>query len=249
MKRRSIESVSPSSGTVSHAGAEGRAALRERLARAEQALSDSEREVRRLEREIAELRVAVRHAVGVEVHDDLGQLLTGAAFLAQTLLNDAPGELSQVAARLLALVNECALRAHRIAEGLVPVPATSRSLPEHLRELARTTSQTFGVHCVCFVPEGFPDMDPETISHLHSIAREAVVNAVRHSSGRHISIELEETRGVRALTVRDDGAGIRVGPAAPGLGLRNMHRRAELLGGVLSIGPLSSGGSEVRCVW
>jgi signal transduction histidine kinase len=220
------------------------------LAEARRALVESSRAVRRLEAELEGARDAVRRSLGVEVHDDLGQLLTGVAFLAQSLLEDVPEPLVPGARRLVRLVNQSIERAHEIAEGLSPAPLPGRSLAERLTELARTTSQTFEVECTFVPPGDFPVIAPDAVTHLHSIAREAVTNAVRHAKGTLITIELTYAGGSCALTVRDNGPGFPPGSRPDGLGLRNMEHRASLLGGTIELRNAGAGGGvEVRCVW
>jgi signal transduction histidine kinase len=220
------------------------------LVEARRALVESSRAIRRLEAELEGARDAVRRSLGVEVHDDLGQLLTGVAFLAQGLLNDVPEPLVPAARRLLRLVNQSIERAHEIAGGLSPVPLPGRSLSEHLAELARVTTQTFEVECTFVPAEDFPVIAPDAVAHLHSIAREAVANAVRHATGTRVTIELAHAGGLRALTVRDNGSGLPRGSRPDGLGVRNMEHRASLLGGTLEVRNAGAGGGvEVRCVW
>lgn len=123
------------------------------------------------------------------------------------------------------------------------------TIEQHLRDLARTTSDTFGIECVFVTAGDFRALDAESVHHLQSIAREAVNNAVRHSKGRCISIELTQSGDRRVLTVRDDGRGLSPVSARKGLGLGNMSRRARSLGGTLELLPAAGGGTEVRCAW
>jgi two-component system NarL family sensor kinase len=219
------------------------------LAEARRALVESSRAIWRLEAELEGARDAIRQSVGLAVHDDIGQLLTGVAFLAQSLLEEVPAQLAPAVERLVRLVNQSIERAHEIAEGMSPARVSGRSLDEHLEELAFATTQTFRLECIFASPGTFPAIDVEATTHLHSIAREAVTNAVRHARGTVIAIELAYIEGLRVLTVRDNGRGFPDGPRRVGLGLRSMEHRAKELGATLEFRAARGGGVEVRCAW
>ena len=78
------------------------------------------------------------------------------------------------------------------------------------------------------------------------VAQEALTNAARHADARHVELSLATSTEALTLSVCDDGRGI--DPRASGEGIRGMHARARLVGGILHIGPAvqSAGGTEVR---
>jgi signal transduction histidine kinase len=87
-----------------------------------------------------------------------------------------------------------------------------------------------------------------TATHLYRIAQEAVNNALKHSRGKRIEISLLERNGVITLKVFDNGNGIdKKRENGPGMGLRIMSYRAELIGAALSIGQANGGGTEMTC--
>ena len=91
-------------------------------------------------------------------------------------------------------------------------------------------------------------VDGVIAAELLATLREALSNAVRHSGGRHLEVELSIDDRV-TLLVLDDGVGIDTRTPAPGSegrGLANMADRAESLGGSLSLSPRPGGGTEVR---
>ena len=89
--------------------------------------------------------------------------------------------------------------------------------------------------------------DVGTASHLFRIAQEAVRNALRHAQARQIEILLLGDASHLTLTVSDDGPGRPREDRMPGLGLRIMAHRAEILGGDLAIESVDGGGTRVRC--
>ncbi|MCW0214361.1 MAG: GAF domain-containing sensor histidine kinase [Pseudonocardia sp.] len=89
--------------------------------------------------------------------------------------------------------------------------------------------------------------DEGVVAHVLAVAREAVSNAVRHSGARTVTVTLdaESAEGELLLDVVDDGAGIPAGVARSGL--NNLAERAEQLGGRLTVGPRTGGGT--RLLW
>jgi signal transduction histidine kinase len=80
-------------------------------------------------------------------------------------------------------------------------------------------------------------------------ASEAVANAARHSGGTQCWVRLSGQSGELLLEVTDDGAGINPERPAGGVGLGSMAGRVDAVGGVLSVGPSSEGGTSVRATF
>lgn len=202
---------------------------------------------RRIEREILENSEAIRRGFGRDLHDGLGQLLTGVAFLAHGLTRDVPDNLRPRVERLTTLANSAIRRTHEIAEGLAPALPDGVTLSERLSEFARATSDTYGVACVFESQGDFSDMPPERGIQVFLIAQEGIMNAVRHARCQHIRVELTRQGPLHSLTVTDDGVGLS-GDLPAGLGIRSMGYRARVLGGRLELLARSDGpGLEVRC--
>jgi signal transduction histidine kinase len=91
---------------------------------------------------------------------------------------------------------------------------------------------------------------PDSIAalHLYRIAQEAVSNAVRHGRASEVGILMQVENGQLSLRIRDNGSGLAQAPdQSPGLGLRTMRYRAEIIGAALGITPGENGGTEVTC--
>src|SRR4030095_11284587 len=84
--------------------------------------------------------------------------------------------------------------------------------------------------------------------HVYRIAEEAVGNAIRHSNGDKITIELDTVSSHEGvLTVSDNGRGFRSGSEPEGMGLQNMQYRAGIIGGTLKISSSPKRGTRVQC--
>jgi PAS domain S-box-containing protein len=204
--------------------------------------------LRGLEREVLESSEAVRRNFGRDLHDGLGQLLTGIAFLAYGLARDVPEEQRARAERLMTLVNSAIARTHQIAEGLAPALPQGSSVGEQLAEFAQMVTETYGLDCPFETRGDLSQLDPEAGIQVFMIAQEAIMNAVRHAKCRHIAVELTREGPLYSLKVSDDGSGLLSAPRPNGLGIRSMGYRARVLGGHLELlTDRQRGGLEVRC--
>lgn len=220
-------------------------------------------EARELERTVEEISEAEQRRIGQDLHDGLGQHLTGVAFLSKALqqrllASHHPGAAD--AATINDLVNEAIGWTRDLARGLAPMDLDRTSLPESLRELALKTSRMFNVECTYQGIERIIVADDTMALNLYRVAQEAVSNAVKHGKAAAIRICLEESGSGLALTVHDDGVGfayaegrqhVRRDPSGvpvSGMGLLVMKYRAGVMGGTLEIDTGSGRiGTTVRC--
>ncbi len=208
-------------------------------------------ERRKLEKEISEISTREQRRIGQELHDGLGQELTGLGYLAETLFCDLQaGESSNAeTANRLARGMEHALDQTRIiAKGLVPVEIEAAGLVSAVKQLAANTEHHCGITCHVLCNEPAPVEDTATAAQLFRIVQEAVNNAAKHARAKNIVVSLKtDDRQIR-FEVRDDGVGIPEGTdRAAGMGLRIMNHRAGVIGATLTVGPAGGGGTLVTC--
>jgi signal transduction histidine kinase len=209
----------------------------------------SERE--RLERELLEVGGRERRRLGFDLHDGLGQHLTGTALAVQVLrekLERREAPEAAEAARAVDLIEVGIALSRKLAKGLQPVEMHAGGLMQALQEFAAATTQLFSVSCrfECESPILFADAS--TADHLYHIAREAAGNAIKHGRARNVVISLDARDEGSLLTVRDDGIGIPVSiPKNGGMGLTIMTQRAKLVGASFDIRPIGDRGTIVSC--
>ena len=209
-------------------------------------------ERRDLEREILEVSSREQERIAQDLHDGLGQVLTGATFKLQTLQNALRGRgdsaLAADAERAQDLIEQALGQARAVARGLFPVDVESHGLAAALDRLAADASEAFGIDGR-FESVGAAPVEPrERAGHLYRIAQEALANAARHSRASAVTITLDHQDPDRvALTVRDDGVGIadEALERGGGLGLRTMAYRARRVGGALDVHAPEEGGTVV----
>jgi two-component system CheB/CheR fusion protein len=209
-------------------------------------------ERKRTEQAIAAVTEEERRRFGRELHDGLGQQLTGVALLAKALQNKLAklqlpaateaGDIAELASRTLTDLK-------RQAHGLYPVELEQHGLNAALEELAANQRSLFGVACTFETCGRIPEFDTPTALHLYRIAQEAVHNGIRHGRAQSIAIRLERVETMMSLQIEDDGVGLPPRRSATGMGLTIMKHRASAVGGAMEIGPGARGGATVRVLW
>jgi PAS domain S-box-containing protein len=206
----------------------------------------------RLERAALEAAEQEARRIGRDLHDGLGQHLTGMAFLAKGLersLTERGLPEAAEAREIVTLVKEAVGHSRALAHGLAPVGVHGTELAPALENLAERTRKVFGIDCEF---QGEPvDRVPDdaTATAFYRIAQEATNNALKHGQASRITIRLEtDDEGALRLTIEDDGKGLPRTRPTEGLGLRLMKLRAETVGAKLDVGNVDEdGGTRVEC--
>jgi PAS domain S-box-containing protein len=208
-------------------------------------------ERKHLEKTILEVSGREQRRIGQDLHDGLGQHLTGIAFMSkvqeQKLMEKSMPEAGD-AAKIVKLVNEAIHKTRELARGLLPVVSEAHGLMSALQVWAGEVEDLFGISCrfQCCTPVLIHDDTMAT--HLYYIAREAVNNGIKHGHASEIVIDLSAADGQGTLTITDNGSGISEFSANNGgIGRHLMSYRARVIGGSLEIQHVSGGGTAVTC--
>ena len=208
-------------------------------------------ERRQLERELLEISEGERRRIGYDLHDSLGQHLTGIAFLSQALaqrLKAHDSAEAAEAAQIVEFVNQAIAQARKLATGLAPVTLETYGLVFALQELAANMEALFHISCTVTSEQAIHIADHAVATHLYRIVQEAANNAVQHGQAQHITITLAVLPEGFTLMVHDDGVGFpAVETAWHGMGLRIMHHRARMIGATLEVQHGVHGGTCVIC--
>jgi len=222
-------------------------------ARTSQLTQEIDRRIR-LEQQILSVSEEERRTIGRELHDSIGQQLTGIAFmtkvLEQKLTAKSLPEAEEVE-KMSVLVNQTTDQARALAKGLHPMDLSLASLMSSLPELAAGTEKLYGVNCTFKCDQPVETATPEVAVHLYRIAQEAVTNAVKHGQAENIHIDLihHETEGV--LSVRNDGVDFPedIDVRGKGIGLQIMDHRVDIIGACLDIRKAPEGGTILTCIF
>ena len=208
-------------------------------------------ERKRLENELLEITEKERRRIGLDLHDDLGQKLSGIAMMTKGLelkLAKEKSEGARDAANIHELVQQAMTHASDLAHDLATLDTAKKELPEALDELAGRVRELFHISCK-FTPKGeVPSLDSQVIAQLCKIAQEAVTNAIKHGKARRVGISLSNGSERLILSVQNDGLPFPdLRSRSTGMGLRIMNYRASLIGASLEVKAAGSKGTLVTC--
>jgi PAS domain S-box-containing protein len=206
---------------------------------------------KRLERTVLDISEREQRRIGQDLHDGLGQHLTGIAFMTKVqekkLVERQVPEASD-AAKIVQLVNDAILKTRELSRGLLPVVSEAHGLMSALRLHASEVEDLFGITCRFECENTVLVHDAPMATHLYRIAQEAVNNAIKHAHANNIVIRLFGGEREGTLMIKDDGIGIER-PLTPrtGVGLQIMNYRTGVIGGNLEIRKELPRGTSVTC--
>jgi two-component system sensor histidine kinase UhpB len=203
---------------------------RERRESALRALAAQERERRRLAREL---------------HDELGQTLTGVVLQLDGLGRAAPRDLQPAVEQVQEAARQSAEEVRDIARGLRPQALDEFGLRSALITLATGFAERSGLQVRHDLAPDLPALAPEQDLAVYRVAQEGLTNVARHAEAAGVLLSLATEDGRLVLRIRDDGRGIDERAAHNAGGLGGMRERAMLIGGRLVVRRLRPYGTEV----
>lgn len=224
----------------------------EALKETNQKLRDVLEERKRLETELLEIAENERRRIGFDLHDDLGQKMTGMLLLARALeqrLTRQGHTDAEEGRRICELIEQCINHTHNLAHHFSSLDATGGDLPEVMNGLAATVEKMFGIPCECTVKGEIPEIPENTGAQFYKIAQEAVSNAIKHGKATCVWISIVGNSQKLVVTIKNDGI-----PFSPPrnpkarMGLRTMNYRANTIGAEFDIKPNQKNGTIVTCV-
>ncbi len=223
--------------------------------RARQRLVDSEARLRALTGRLENSREEERTRIAREIHDGLGQLLTGLKmdlrWVENWLEKNHDPKLQPFLDRIVGgteLTDEVIKAVQAIATDLRPSVLDTLGLAAALEFEARRFQERTGTECVVDGPPELPRLSQEVTTALFRIYQECLTNVARHSGATRVDAILEKGEGEVCLRVTDNGCGMadieRV--AAESLGLVGITERVTLLGGQVSFSSTIGNGMTVK---
>ena len=199
--------------------------------------ADADR-LRELSRRLIRAQEEERRHLALELHDELGQLLTGLRLLLKPRVERSAGSHVPIPGSAVEIVDELLARIRGLSFDLRPAALDQLGLlPALLAHFERYTERTGVV--VDFRHRGMERrFGPEVDSAAYRIIQEALTNVARHSGAGSVEVRAWSTADRLGLQVEDDGRGFDLGgvTAAPRSGgLSGMRERVLLLGGTLDI--------------
>jgi PAS domain S-box-containing protein len=207
---------------------------------------------RELEKQILDASDKEQQRIGQDLHDGLGQHLTGISFLAsvlhQQLSNRSIGEAVD-ALRIMEHSNTALGLMRTIVKGLCPVSNDPGGLMLSLRALTSNIEKLYGISCCFICREPVLIHNNTMATHLYYISNEAINNAVKHSGGNHIEVSLERDANIVQLRISDNGTGclLENNNELKGIGLRTMAYRCKMIGADIKISSVPAEGTTITC--
>jgi signal transduction histidine kinase len=205
-----------------------------------------------LEKRLASIVETERRRIGYELHDDLGQRLTGISLFAELLtqrLKAGPQELLSYTNHIHEAIGKAIGQVRALAHGLMPVGPGPEGFMVAVQELAFSVNAQ-QIRCELLYDEPVDVKDQDVATHLFRIAQEAVNNAIKHAQASWIGLKIDLVDGKVCMTITDNGIGI---PHAVvhsaisgGKGCEIMKFRASLINYRFDMQSPTTGGTVVK---
>lgn len=202
----------------------------------------------KLQREILAIPAREQQRIGEELHDGLGQQLTGLSMLAQSLLNKATKPEHELASQIASGLQEALAQVRALSRGMMPIQIYADGFMISLQEITETIQQQSNIPIKLQIDDVVLLFDDATATHLYRIVQESLNNAVKHADASHIDVSLKIERDHGLLEIIDNGIGIPNDFSdSSGLGLNIMKHRCGLFDGEITINPAGQRGTKVCC--
>jgi signal transduction histidine kinase len=217
---------------------------------AEEHLRESEVQLRALAARLISVREEERTRIAREIHDELGQVLTGlkmdVTWLAKRLAGTGKPLVEKTEA-MRSLIDSTVHLIRRISTGLRPEILDDMGLVAAIGWQAKEFQKRMGMRCRLTLPEDHALLDKELSTSVFRIFQEILTNIARHAKASSVNVQLSISDDILKLKVADDGIGISESQirGQGSLGLLGMQERAQLFGGEVSIQGTSGRGTTV----
>ena len=196
--------------------------------------------LQRIEQESALERERTR--IAQDLHDDLGSSLTRISLLSGLLRadKDNPAQVELHAGKLSQSADQTVRALEEIVWAVRPGSDTLQSLVDYITHFASELFENGPTRCRLDVPDEPPvqSLPPDVRHNIFLIVKESLTNVLKHAGGSVVYLQIKTDDQVLKIVIADDGKGFDTGlPLTHGQhnGLENMRRRAEAVGGTLTL--------------
>jgi signal transduction histidine kinase len=207
----------------------------------ERRLRASEENLRALASHLQSVREEERIHIAREIHDELGQALTGLKFdlnsFGKSFEADDAGTRQEKQQGLSLAIDRIINSVRRIASGLRPEVLDEIGLAAAFEWQAREFQRRTGIRCMVNIAPRFADPDKERSTALFRIFQELLTNVARHANATRVNVALSEGETALALSVEDNGRGIRDNEieSPRSLGFLGLRERVLAFGGTIDV--------------
>ena len=204
-----------------------------------------------LKNNILETSERERITIGQNLHDSVGQDLTGAAFLFQVIIdNTVKGVMPEIDQLKIVknLIDAAKEHIHLLSDGLAPVNIEKDGIITALNELCQRVKNVYKINCNLKI-DNIQITDNTIATHIFYIIQESVNNSFKHGSANNIEISVKKKTGKLEIIIKDDGTGLnKTQSGTKGLGLEFMKYRVNIIGGEIDFSFLPGSGATVYCL-
>ena len=203
-------------------------------------LRASEENLRALAAHLQSVREEERIHIAREIHDELGQALTGLKFdiatLSRSFATSSPEEIGEGTKGVLQQIDRIINSVRRIASGLRPEVLDEIGLSAAIEWQAREFSRRTGIRCLVEIASGFSDPDKDRSTAVFRIFQELLTNVARHAHATRVAVHLADSDTL-SLKVEDNGRGIqeRELESPRSLGFLGLRERVLAFGGSIDV--------------
>jgi two-component system CheB/CheR fusion protein len=195
-----------------------------------------------VERQMLELWDIEKRRIGQDLHDGVGQQLTGIRLMSMAIehrLRESGSAEADELSMIAELVDEVINHIREVISGIAPSETQNQDAATAFRQLCERIERVYHIRCVFFDTLSAPPItDPNMVKNLYFIAAESIHNAIRHGEADQIEIRLRRGTGSTQgeLVVQNNGSsGDDDFSESTGIGLCGMRLRAQALNGRLNI--------------
>jgi signal transduction histidine kinase len=188
-----------------------------------------------------------RLEMGKELHDNIGQQLTTIKLFLDLAKTTADEKTLGMVNRALRNISEVINEVRSISRSLVPPTLKDLGFIDSVNDLIDSLRSAQSVTVELDYYEFDEDQLPDNKKlALYRIIQEQLNNIVKYANASYVSIMLRLTAGNILLQIKDDGVGFDLANVKKGLGVTNIHNRAELFGGKVLVNTSPGKGCEIN---
>jgi signal transduction histidine kinase len=199
----------------------------------------AENGLRHLSQQLVQAQEEERKSISRELHDEIGQMLTGLKMELANLeafRNSSGNEFAEHLAETKTITEQTMRSVRNLAMGLRPSMLDDIGLEPALRWQAQEFSRRSGFAVSIETDGNLDNLSDSVRTCVYRVVQESLTNCARHAAARNVRITVLANKGRINLVIQDDGKGFNVKKiSSPGLGLIGMEERIKKLGGTLAI--------------
>nr|WP_294860598.1 histidine kinase [uncultured Fluviicola sp.] len=173
-----------------------------------------------------------RTSISREVHDNLGPMLSITQMQIGYLIEQTEATTQkELLIKMQKQVQEAIKQCRNISHMISSEVNSSKSFQAVLQEQITFINEFGNIHTTLSIPKDFPSIDPAKGTSLVRVFQELLVNTIRHSGATQVSIKIEKTSDYLFFNYQDNGKGFQLKSVLLGLGIQNITKRIEIIGG------------------